>query len=65
VTTFPGFTLPPELIALREQVRRIVRDELLPIEQRIDPDAPEIPEEDHRRLADRSSGKRQSCPTRF
>jgi hypothetical protein len=27
VTTFPGFTLPRELVALREQVRRIVRDE--------------------------------------
>jgi len=51
VTTFPGYALPGELIALREQIRRIVRDELLPIEQRIDPDAPEIPEEDYRRLA--------------
>ena len=51
MTTFPGYALPPELIALREQIRRIVRDELLPIEQRIDPDAPEIPEEDYRRLA--------------
>jgi len=50
VTTFPGYALPAELIALREQIRRIVRDEL-PIEQRIDPDAPEIPEEDFRRLA--------------
>src|SRR6185503_10940708 len=43
--------LPPELIALRAQIHRVVRDELLPIEQRIDPDAPEIPEEDFRRLA--------------
>ena len=51
MTTFPGYALPPELIALREQIRRIVRDELLPIEPRIDPDAPEIPEEDYRRLA--------------
>ena len=51
MTTFPGFVLPAELIALREQIRRIVRDELLPIEQRIDPDAAEIPEEDYRRLA--------------
>jgi acyl-CoA dehydrogenase len=51
VTTFPGYTLPAELVALREQIRRIVGDELLPIEQRIDPDAPEIPEEDYRRLA--------------
>ena len=51
MTTFPGYALPAELIALREQIRRIVRDELLPIEQRIDPDAAEIPEEDYRRLA--------------
>ena len=51
MTTFPGYALPAELVALREQIRRIVRDELLPIEQRIDPDAPEIPEEDFRRLA--------------
>ena len=51
MTTFPGFALPAELIALREQIRRIVRDELLPIEQRIDPDAAEIPEEDFQRLA--------------
>jgi len=48
--SFPGFTLPSELIALREQVRRIVRDEIAPIEQRIDPDAAEIPEDDYRRL---------------
>jgi acyl-CoA dehydrogenase len=51
VTTFPGFSLPSELIALREQVRRIVRDEIIPIEQRIDPDAPEIPDDDFQRLA--------------
>jgi acyl-CoA dehydrogenase len=48
---FPGFQLPPELLALREQVRRIVRDEILPVEQRIDPDAPELPEEDYQRIA--------------
>jgi acyl-CoA dehydrogenase len=48
---FPGFQLLPELLALREQVRRIVRDEILPVEQRIDPDAPELPEEDYQRIA--------------
>jgi alkylation response protein AidB-like acyl-CoA dehydrogenase len=51
VTTFPGYALAAELNALREQIRRMFRDELLPIEQRTDPDAPEIPEEDYRRLA--------------
>jgi len=48
---FGGYRLPDELQALREQVRRIVRDDLIPLEQRIDPDAPEIPEEDFRRLS--------------
>jgi hypothetical protein len=36
VATFPGYALPAEIIALREQIRRTVRDELRPIEQRID-----------------------------
>src|SRR5256712_284079 len=49
--TFPGYQLPDELLVLREQIRRIIRDEIIPIEQRIDPDAPEIPEDDYRRLA--------------
>ena len=51
MTSFSGFTLPDELVALREQVRRVIRDEIIPVEQRIDPDAPEIPEDDYRRLA--------------
>src|SRR5262245_3504437 len=48
---FPGYRLPEELIALRDQVRRFVRDEILPVEQRLDPDAPEIPEDDYQRLS--------------
>ena len=48
---FPGYKLPDELLALREQIRRVVRDEVIPVEQRIDPDAPELPEDDHRRIA--------------
>src|SRR6266540_6367104 len=50
MTVFPGYTLPSELSRLREQIRRIVQDEIVPIEQRIDPDAADIPEEDQRRL---------------
>jgi acyl-CoA dehydrogenase len=46
-----GFQLTPELSALREQVRRIIRDEIIPIESKIDPDAPEIPEDDYWRIA--------------
>lgn len=48
---FPGYRLPDELVALREQIRRIVQDEVIPIEQRIDPDAADLPEADWRRLA--------------
>ncbi|HYE89503.1 MAG TPA: acyl-CoA dehydrogenase family protein [Terriglobales bacterium] len=50
-TTFPGYTLPDELKALREQVRRFVRDEIIPLEQTLDPDAPELPEADFKRLS--------------
>ncbi len=50
MTSFPGYSLPEELALLREQVRRFVREEIIPVEQRSDPDAAEIPEEDHRRL---------------
>src|SRR5262249_62091914 len=48
---FPRSRLPDELQVLREQIRRVVRDEVIPVEQRIDPDAPELPEDDHRRIA--------------
>jgi len=41
-----GFVLSEELSALRDQVRRIIRDEIIPIEERIDPDAAEIPEDE-------------------
>ncbi|HVQ74400.1 MAG TPA: acyl-CoA dehydrogenase family protein [Candidatus Binatia bacterium] len=54
MTSFPGFRLPDELLLLREQVRRFVRDEIIPLEQRLDPDAPDIPEEDFRRLSART-----------
>ncbi len=46
-----GFQLSEELSALRDQVRRIIRDEIIPIEKTLDPDAAEIPEEDYWRLA--------------
>src|SRR2546428_925774 len=47
---FPGYTLPAELGLLRDQVRGLIREEIIPLEQRLDPDAGEIPEEDYRRL---------------
>ena len=51
MTSFPGFTLPEELRILRDQVRRFIREEIIPLEQRLDPDAPGIPDEDFERLA--------------
>src|SRR5258708_18424026 len=42
-----GFALSSELIALRDQVGKIIREEIIPIEARIDPDAPEIPEDEY------------------
>lgn len=51
---FPGYRLPDELLALRDQVRRFVRDEIVPLEQRLDPDAPDLPEDDVRRLSART-----------
>lgn len=47
---FQGYTLPPELILLKDQVRRFVRQEIIPLEQRLDPDAGDLPEEDYQRL---------------
>jgi acyl-CoA dehydrogenase len=51
MTSFPGFSLPEELRILRDQVRRFIREEIIPLEQRLDPDAPGIPDEDFERLA--------------
>ena len=46
-----GYQLPQELITLRDQVRRIIRDEVIPAESRVDPDAAEIPEDNYWRIA--------------
>ena len=40
-----GYQIPEELAALRDQVGNIIREEIIPIEARIDPDAAEIPED--------------------
>src|SRR5919201_2805972 len=52
--TFPGFTLPDELRLIRDQVRRFIREEIIPLEQRLDPDAPGIPDEDFKRLSEKT-----------
>jgi acyl-CoA dehydrogenase len=46
-----GYQISEELAALRDQVRRIIRDEIIPIEAKCDPDAAEIPEDDYWRIA--------------
>ena len=55
------FVLSPELTALRDQVRRIIRDEIIPIEAKCDPDAAEIPEEDYWRLAKKAQAAGMWC----
>jgi acyl-CoA dehydrogenase len=60
--SFPGYALPPELLLLRDQVRRVVREEIVPLEQRLDPDAAEIPEQDARRLSARTRAAGLWCP---
>lgn len=47
---FQGYSLPPELILLRDQVRRFIRAEIIPLEQQLDPDAGDLPAEDYQRL---------------
>src|SRR2546425_13036214 len=58
---FPGYTLPAELGLLRDQVRRLIREEIIPLEQRLDPDAGEIPEEDYRRLSAKTKASGLWC----
>src|SRR6516162_9462241 len=56
-----GYQLPAELVALRDQVGKIIRDEIIPIEARIDPDAPEIPEDDYWRIARKAQSAGMWC----
>ena len=39
-----GFQISEELNMIREQVRRIVTEDVIPAESRVDPDAPGIAE---------------------
>ena len=48
---FAGYTLPPELELLRTQVRRFIREEVLPAEAAGDPDAADLPDAVYARLA--------------
>ena len=51
MTSFPGFTMPDELRLLGEQIRRFVQEEIVPLERQLDPDAPDLPDEDFARLS--------------
>jgi acyl-CoA dehydrogenase len=51
MTSFPGFTMPDELRLLGEQIRRFVQEEIIPLERQLDPDAPDLPDEDFARLS--------------
>ncbi len=61
MTTFPGYRLPDELVAIKDQIRRFVRDEIIPLEQRLDPDAPDLPKDDYARLAARTKAAGLWC----
>jgi acyl-CoA dehydrogenase len=56
-----GFELAPELRSLREQVGKIIREEIAPVERKIDPDAAEIPEEDYQRIARKTQAAGMWC----
>jgi acyl-CoA dehydrogenase len=49
-----GFQLSEELVILRDQVRRIIQEEIIPVEQTIDPDAAEIPDADFQRITQKT-----------
>src|SRR5258707_10368667 len=56
-----GFALSPEIRALRDQVGKIIREEIIPIEARCDPDAAEIPEDDYWRIARKAQAAGMWC----
>ena len=46
-----GYQLPEDLKLIREQVRRVIQEDVIPAETRIDPDESELLEADYRRIA--------------
>jgi acyl-CoA dehydrogenase len=56
-----GFELAPELKSARDQVGKIIREEIIPVERKIDPDAAEIPEEDYWRIARKTQAAGMWC----
>src|SRR6266702_4329469 len=62
--SFAGFTLPHELRILREQIRRFIQEEIIPLEGQLDPDAPDIPDEDFARLSAKTKAAGLWAPRR-
>ena len=56
-----GYQLAQELISLREQVRRIIHDEVIPAESRVDPDAAEILDDDYWAIAKKTQAAGMWC----
>ena len=56
-----GYQLPHELVSLREQVRRIIHDEVVPAESRVDPDAAEILDDDYWAIAKKTQTAGMWC----
>jgi len=48
---FPGYQLPEELQLLQRTVRRIVQEEIVPLERTMDPEATELDDAHWQRLA--------------
>jgi acyl-CoA dehydrogenase len=51
-----GYQLPEDLKLVREQVRRVIQEDVIPAEARIDPDDSELLEEDYQRIAQKVKG---------
>ena len=56
-----GYQLPQEIVSLREQVRRVIHDEVIPAESRVDPDAAEILDDDYWAIAKKTQAAGMWC----
>ena len=59
---FQGYSLPEELTLLQDQIRRFVREEIIPAEHAIDPDAADLPDGVYARLSAKTQAAGLWCP---
>ena len=59
---FQGYILPEELTLLQDQIRRFIREEIIPAEQAIDPDAADLPDDVYARLSAKTKAAGLWCP---